>query len=221
MSPARVRLADVSPRDSPGHPEDSKHTAASSSHKAIISKARASTIGRKEELLAAFAFLLPSIHSEHPDLLFQTSAEEQRITIAPLDYERPTKLCIVEGGNGIGKSNFIQTFTGHLRNIVRCDRSLNLLVFRNQSSSFNSSEPFCSWKGVLEQMFQSVPNLSSNAGITKRDRFNMGVDLLLESMSAEMVELKPLLSLISYITGKKVLFCSYLVCLVLCRFASN
>jgi hypothetical protein len=186
--------------------------------------------GRLEEQADIYKFMLPSVQKAFADLAtFHRGAHHyddskdirKQVIAAKLEISLldTTKLCILYGPSGIGKTSFVNHFSDLLKNIQRIDKQVNFSVFQNKSTSFNNSEPFGAWIAVAKQMLTllSRENMSANQQNesegaanedtskrkhkTRAEHVNMGLDYLLPFLSAEQRELKPLLATVHIISG--------------------
>jgi predicted ATP-binding protein involved in virulence len=131
-----------------------------------------------------------------------------------------TKLIILSGPSGIGKTSFLHHFYNYLRDILRIDKRVNISVFQNRLKSFSNSEPFGAWVSVIREMLFLVyhetphehhtPVVTNKKGEkydakgkhkTRADHIRIGLDILMAHLSPEHQLLKPLMSAIHVVEG--------------------
>jgi class 3 adenylate cyclase len=169
------------------HPKSSDEASVQSSQ-CETGKSRAeswSCFGRDAEIEKLFCLLLPeSAHSS------SSSTTSSGVT-----------MMVLTGPHGIGKTTLMNAFdrkvsTRRLLNQSRC----NVCVFHNPPSSHSTAEPFSAWKPIICRAIQRFA-LSSRLevdgafidGSNLRGVYLQSLDSLLNDLSPELREMKPLL----------------------------
>lgn len=175
--------------------------------------------GREEEMKKMFDFIFGPLsqNQAHYDIIYQVLYEGQKmhnrdVTAQTLKMDEATRMIVLEGHNGIGKSKLIKLLSQ--KAISYWARKLiNVQLVYAKCLSFNRTIPFKSWKRLVRSLCLHVTKSvslpvefnRSIASMTPRDQLfaktRFGAEHLVSNMDARSIELLPLLSSGEVISG--------------------
>lgn len=180
-------------------------------------KRKAMIIGRDDEERRLLIFLLrPMITEGSPVEEFLHSLEARNeptcmlrameTTTVALRTDFDTRLSIIEGPSGIGKSALLDSLCEKVTHFT-VKNAINAVLVRGTSSSFNI-DPFRSWKSVLRTMLGIFADLHTenvsgepseeqkgpDSKHAQRARWQRGLAYVATLLSAEQVSMLPLLA---------------------------
>lgn len=175
-------------------------------------------IGREEEFKRMFDFVFVPLSQDpdHYDVIYEVIYRGQKmhnrnVTARPLKME-PTRMIVLEGHAGIGKSKLIKLLCQ--KTISYWARKLiNIQLIYSKCLSFNRTNPFKSWKRLIRSLFQhitksvslpeefnaSLKDLSPREQLFAKTRF--GAEYMAAQMGEQTKQLLPLLTSADIISG--------------------
>eukprot|EP01033_Poteriospumella_lacustris_P003450 gene3450-2547_t len=175
-------------------------------------------IGREEEFKRMFDFVFVPLSQDpdHYDVIYEVIYRGQKmhnrnVTARSLKME-PTRMIVLEGHAGIGKSKLIKLLCQ--KTISYWARKLiNIQLIYSKCLSFNRTNPFKSWKRLIRSLFQhitksvslpedfnaSLKELSPREQLFAKTRF--GAEYMAAQMGEQTKQLLPLLTSADIISG--------------------
>jgi hypothetical protein len=157
-------------------------------------------------LLSTYADSEPSIETKLDiGILDQMQSSE-----VLLSFEIPTRMSILEGPSGIGKSSILNLFVAHIEKPIKLHH-VNVIVIKASTNSFHNIDPFKSLKSVIRKVLTHLAAISKNEEIENEDdgvikthishnvtnmvaRWKSGLDYVSKYLSDELKSHLPLLS---------------------------
>ena len=191
--------------------------------------------GRLEETKTFLQFFMPNIpvdenftkafmnvDNNNSDIVTQYNNDFMALldTLCPAGYlfnlHHKAKFIVVEGLNGIGKSQFIDCLMHKVITVNKITTKCNVSIYSNTATSFNKSILFYIWKSILIEMFIELGHIFTllhDILLPNRDRIHMrqqysanemkrkillgyGIDYVFNTLSPELQALRPLLTFI-------------------------
>ncbi|RYH21183.1 adenylate/guanylate cyclase domain-containing protein [archaeon] len=128
--------------------------------------------GRKEHIMAIFAFLFDNDAADCQSLSFKVKV----------------KMAVVCAASGLGKTAMLNAIERKLVHISRTDAKCNLLILRNRASSLHSDVPFFGVRSVLQNLLMII-NRTVRRGEEAGD--NRGFNRIVANINAK--DFQPLL----------------------------